>query len=122
MADVEGAVSRSCLHVRNLVLSKNIFSNDQALHVLSYYHANGDKCALSFLPFARRVDLAAHRNAPLVEHEFQEIKTALERDAEIAQQNGWLSLVKTPGNRRRLRIIIALACFSQWSGNGLMYV
>ncbi|KAL1695129.1 general substrate transporter [Schizophyllum commune] len=76
--------------------------NDQALHVLSYYHANGDK------------------NAPLVEHEFQEIKTALERDAEIAQQNGWLSLVKTPGNRRRLRIIIALACFSQWSGNGLM--
>ncbi|KAL1734837.1 general substrate transporter [Schizophyllum commune] len=76
--------------------------NDQALHVLSYYHANGDK------------------NAPLVEHEFQEIKTALERDAEIAQQNGWLSLVKTPGNRRRLRIIIALACFSQWSGNGLI--
>ncbi|KAL1742198.1 general substrate transporter [Schizophyllum fasciatum] len=76
--------------------------DEQALHVLSYYHANGDK------------------KAPLVEHEFQEIRDALERDAEVAQQNGWMSLVQTAGNRRRLRIIVALACFSQWSGNGLL--
>ena len=27
--------------------------------------------------------------------------------------------MRTPGNRKRLMIIFALAVFSQWSGNGL---
>ena len=33
---------------------------------------------------------------------------------------GWKSLFSTVGNRKRMRIIIALAFFSQWSGNGLV--
>ena len=33
---------------------------------------------------------------------------------------GWLTLVKTSGNRRRLLIAIAIGWFSQWSGNGLV--
>lgn len=38
----------------------------------------------------------------------------------VASDAGWKSLVATPGNRKRLRIIVALAFFTQWSGNGLV--
>ena len=60
------------------------------------------------------------RKDPLVEYEFEEIRTAIKFDREVAANVGWLSLVRTPGNRRRLRIMIAIAFFSQWSGNNLM--
>lgn len=33
---------------------------------------------------------------------------------------GWKALVTSHGNRRRIGIIIAIAWFSQWSGNGLV--
>ncbi|KIJ60059.1 hypothetical protein HYDPIDRAFT_32632 [Hydnomerulius pinastri MD-312] len=75
---------------------------DRALKILAYYHANGNE------------------QDPLVEYEFEEIKAAIAFDREVAANTGWLSLVKTPGNRKRMRIIIALAFFSQWSGNGLV--
>ncbi|KAL4257195.1 major facilitator superfamily protein [Pleurotus pulmonarius] len=74
----------------------------QALKTLAYYHASGNE------------------EDPLVEYEFEEIKTAIALDREAAQNVGWLSLVKTAGNRKRMRIILALAFFSQWSGNGLV--
>ncbi|TFY78284.1 hypothetical protein EWM64_g5722 [Hericium alpestre] len=74
----------------------------QALRTLAYYHANGNE------------------HDPLVEYEFEEIKAAIQLDREVATSVGWLSLFKTPGNRRRMRIILALAFFSQWSGNGLV--
>ncbi|RDB15613.1 Lactose permease [Hypsizygus marmoreus] len=74
----------------------------QALKTLAYYHANGNE------------------QDPLVEYEFEEIKAAIAFDREIASNVGWKSLLKTPGNRRRMRIILALAFFSQWSGNGLV--
>jgi hypothetical protein len=60
------------------------------------------------------------RQDPLVEYEFQEIKAAINFERAAASKLGWISLLTTPGNRRRLRIIIALAVFSQWSGNGLV--
>ena len=62
------------------------------------------------------LDLDTRRD-PLVCYEFEEIKCAIAKDREAV---GWLSLIKTPGNRRRMRIILALAVFSQWSGNGLV--
>ncbi|KAF9000417.1 general substrate transporter [Cyathus striatus] len=74
----------------------------QALKTLAYYHADGNE------------------QDPLVEYEFEEIKAAIAFDRDIAANVGWLSLVKSPGNRRRMRIILALAFFSQWSGNGLV--
>jgi len=74
---------------------------DEALSTLAYYHADGDE------------------NDPLVRYEFEEIKAAIAFDREVAANVGWLALIKTPGNRKRMRIIIALAFFSQWSGNGL---
>ncbi|THH28083.1 hypothetical protein EUX98_g6106 [Antrodiella citrinella] len=75
--------------------------DEEALKTLAYYHADGN-----------REDL-------LVQFEFEEIRTSLENE-KIQRQTGWLQLFRTPGNRRRMRIIIALAFFSQWSGNGLV--
>ncbi|KAN0091447.1 Sugar transporter domain containing protein [Tylopilus felleus] len=73
----------------------------QALRILAYYHANGND------------------KDPLVKYEFEEIKEAIKFDHEVSTNVGWSSLFKTVGNRRRMRIITALAFFSQWSGNGL---
>ncbi|CAE6486748.1 unnamed protein product [Rhizoctonia solani] len=56
---------------------------------------------------------------PLVAFEFNEIKEALALESQAAQAS-WLDLFRTPGNRRRMRIIMAIALFSQWSGNGLI--
>ncbi|KDR69158.1 hypothetical protein GALMADRAFT_77588 [Galerina marginata CBS 339.88] len=74
---------------------------EEALRTLAYYHANGNE------------------KDPLVEYEFQEIRATIHLDSEVAKSVGWLTLFKTPGNRKRMRIIIAIAFFSQWSGNGL---
>jgi len=76
--------------------------NEQALKTLAYYHADGNE------------------DDGLVKYEFEEIKAAIELDREVASTIGWKDLFATPGNRRRMRIIIALAFFSQWSGNGLV--
>ncbi|KAF5381387.1 hypothetical protein D9615_008322 [Tricholomella constricta] len=74
----------------------------QALKTLAYYHADGNE------------------EDPLVRYEFEEIKAAIEFDRTVAANVGWMSFVRTAGNRKRMRIIIALAFFSQWSGNGLV--
>jgi sugar porter (SP) family MFS transporter len=76
--------------------------NEQALKTLAYYHADGNE------------------DDALVQYEFEEIKAAIELDRHVASTVGWKTLFATPGNRRRMRIIIALAFFSQWSGNGLV--
>lgn len=74
----------------------------EALKTLAYYHADGND------------------QDPLVQYEFEEIKAAIEFDRTVAANVGYKSLFSTPGNRRRMRIIIAIAFFSQWSGNGLV--
>jgi sugar porter (SP) family MFS transporter len=74
----------------------------QALKTLAYYHADGND------------------QDPLVQYEFDEIKSALEFDRTVAANIGWKSFISKAGNRKRLRIIIAIAFFSQWSGNGLV--
>ncbi|KAJ7501497.1 major facilitator superfamily domain-containing protein [Mycena galericulata] len=57
-------------------------------------------------------------NDPLVRYEFKEIKAAMTLDAAAANA-GWTSLLSSSSNRKRIRIIIAIAFFSQWSANGL---
>lgn len=74
----------------------------QALKTLAYYHADGDE------------------QDPLVQYEFEEIKASIKLDRESKRNVGWKSLVSTKGNRRRMLIIVAIAWFSQWSGNGLV--
>ncbi|EIN08369.1 hexose transporter [Punctularia strigosozonata HHB-11173 SS5] len=73
-----------------------------ALRTLAYYHADGDE------------------DHPLVRYELEEIKAAIEFDKTVAANVGYKSLFTSPGNRKRMRIVIALAFFSQWSGNGLV--
>ncbi|KZT61892.1 hexose transporter [Calocera cornea HHB12733] len=75
---------------------------EEALRVLAYYHARGDE------------------QDPLVQFEFNEIREAIELDQQLTKQVGWKDLFSTPGNRRRMRIFLALAFFSQWAGNGLV--
>lgn len=62
----------------------------------------------------------ANRNDPLVQYEFEEIRAALEFDRTVAANIGWMSFLSKAGNRKRVRIIVAIAFFSQWSGNGLV--
>ncbi|KLO06400.1 hexose transporter [Schizopora paradoxa] len=76
--------------------------DQQALRTLAYYHADGDE------------------NDPLVQYEYAEIKAALEFDRTVAANVGWKSFIQKAGNRKRVRIIVAIAFFSQWSGNGLV--
>ncbi|TDL25203.1 hexose transporter [Rickenella mellea] len=74
----------------------------QALETLAYYHADGND------------------QDPLVQYEFEEIKAAIDFDRTVAANVGWKSFLTKSGNRKRMRIIIAIAFFSQWSGNGLV--
>lgn len=74
----------------------------EALRILAYYHADGNE------------------EDPLVQFEFQEIKAALDLDRTVKRNVGWMSLVSTAGNRKRLLLVIAISFFAQWSGNGLV--
>ncbi|KIY47495.1 hexose transporter [Fistulina hepatica ATCC 64428] len=76
--------------------------DEKAIKTLAYYHADGNQ------------------DDPLVKYEYEEIKAALAFDQEVASNVGWKSLIATPGNRKRMRLIVALAFFSQWSGNGMV--
>jgi hypothetical protein len=73
----------------------------EAIEILGKYHANGNT------------------SDPLVVLEYQEIREALALEKEMAGETSYLSLFKSLGNLKRMRIIIALGFFSQWSGNGL---
>jgi MFS family permease len=73
-----------------------------AIRTLAYYHADGNE------------------QDPLVQYEYEEIRSALEFDRSVAANVGYKSLFTTRGNLKRMRIIIAIAFFSQWSGNGLI--
>ena len=67
----------------------------EALEVLGYYHGNGNQ------------------DDPLVQFEFEEIRTAIHEE-QIQARTSWFDLFRTPGNRKRMRIIIAISVFSQW--------
>lgn len=68
---------------------------------VSQYHASGD------------------RNDPFCAFEFHEIQETIRMEKETSQ-NGWPVLVKSPGNRKRLLLIVLVSFFSQCSGNGLV--
>jgi len=76
--------------------------NDEALHILAKYHANGD------------VDNAT------VQFEFAEIKETLRLEFQYQKTSSYLDFLKTKGNRYRLMLLASLGLFSQWSGNGLV--
>ncbi|KAH7168188.1 general substrate transporter [Fusarium sp. MPI-SDFR-AT-0072] len=73
----------------------------QASAVLGKHHANG----------------AA--NDPLVEWELAEIQASLEEERANLQVS-YLDFFKTPGNRRRLAVLLSLCVGTNWVGNGII--
>jgi len=75
--------------------------NEKALDILGKVHARGNN------------------DSELVQIEYREIRETILLEKEY-ESNSYMELVRTPGNRRRLIILISLGFFSQWSGNGLV--
>ncbi|KAK7056690.1 hypothetical protein VNI00_002407 [Paramarasmius palmivorus] len=69
---------------------------DEARAILAKYHANGD------------------RGDELVQREFEEISDILR--AQNTSSSSWASLVKTPGNRRRMAVMTIMALGSILNG------
>lgn len=76
--------------------------DEEAIAILTKYHANGN------------------REDPLIEFEYNEIKEAIAAEEEAKKAVSFLQLFSNRANLRRMRIIIAIGFFSQWSGNGLI--
>lgn len=74
----------------------------EAIAVLAKYHANN------------------RERDPLVYFTYGQIREALSIERDVSKSTTYLTLFKTPGNRRRMRIVLAIGFFSQWSGNGLV--
>ncbi|CAK7212581.1 hypothetical protein SEUCBS140593_001551 [Sporothrix eucalyptigena] len=75
--------------------------HEEALDMLAKNHANGS------------------RDDELVKWEFEEICIALE-DEKLNSQTRYLDFLKTPGNRRRLLVILTVASGGNWVGNGVI--
>ncbi|KAJ6131585.1 hypothetical protein N7523_001291 [Penicillium sp. IBT 18751x] len=75
--------------------------SEEAFEILVKYHASGE------------------RNDPFCAFEFHEIQETIRMEKENSR-NGWPVLVKSPGNRKRLLLIVLVSFFSQCSGNGLV--
>lgn len=69
----------------------------QASRVLARFHAHG-----------------GDEHDPLIVFEMAQIRHALKLEKETSKNNNFLQILSTPGNLRRLRVIIAIAMFSQW--------
>lgn len=76
--------------------------DDEARAIITKYHANGDA------------------SDPFVTLEMEEIRAALQMEAEANRTTSYLTFFKTKGNRHRFFIILCVGFFSQWSGNGLI--
>ncbi|CAI7598318.1 unnamed protein product [Penicillium manginii] len=74
---------------------------EEAFEVLVKYHASGD------------------RDDTFCAFEFHEIQETIRMEKENST-TGWPVLVQTPGNRKRLLLILLVSFFSQCSGNGLV--
>ena len=55
-----------------------------------------------------------------MQYEFEEIKTAIELNRTVAAGASWKSFFGSKSNMKRVRVIIAFAFFSGWSGDGLV--
>ncbi|CVK86008.1 related to hexose transporter protein [Fusarium mangiferae] len=75
--------------------------SEEALKVLADEHANGDL------------------NDELVRYEFDEICQALQLEKE-SNNSKYSDFLKTPGNRRRLLVLVTMGTGSNWVGNGII--
>lgn len=56
----------------------------------------------------------------MVPLQMEDLRTALRLETEANKSTSYPTFFSTAGNRRRFLIILAVAFFSQWSGNGLI--
>lgn len=74
---------------------------DEARNILVKYHADGDE------------------SDQFVSAELYEIQETLRLEKENSK-HGWTTFLRTPGNRKRLFLVLLTGFFSQCSGNGLV--
>ncbi|KAJ4176362.1 hypothetical protein NW755_014451 [Fusarium falciforme] len=74
---------------------------EQAREILAALHANGDE------------------KDALVQFEMKQISDAIQKE-EAQKSASVLDFVRTPGNRRRLAALVAMACSLNWMGNGII--
>lgn len=79
----------------------NMDRNEEALLVLSKYHAGGNI------------------HDAVVQFEYQEIKQTIQMDRDADRASSYLDFFRTKGNRWRLAILVSLGIISQYSGNAL---
>ena len=92
----------SLISIHDRIINVVSKQDAEAISILAKYHANG------------------RERDPLVYFTYGQIREALAIEREINRDTSYLTLFKTRGNRRRMRIVLALGFFSQWSGNGLI--
>ncbi|KXJ88645.1 sugar transporter [Microdochium bolleyi] len=76
--------------------------NEEATRVLATHHAGG------------RMD------DPIVLSQMVEMETTITAEKEAAHSGSYIDMSRTPGNRHRLMISVALGFISQWAGNGVI--
>ncbi|KAK0387335.1 hypothetical protein NLU13_5648 [Sarocladium strictum] len=76
--------------------------HEEALQILAKYHANGDE------------------QNKTVQFEYQEIRETIRLEQTANDSSSYLDFFRTPGNRYRFGILLALGFFSQWSGNAIV--
>ncbi|KAJ7094443.1 general substrate transporter [Mycena belliarum] len=76
---------------------------EEALHILARYHGNDDP------------------NAPLVQLEWKEFEESIKLNASDKRWWDYSELVNTRNARYRTFLMLLMAFFGQWSGNGLGY-
>ncbi|KAL2865085.1 putative MFS sugar transporter [Aspergillus lucknowensis] len=74
---------------------------ERALAILAKYHANGDQ------------------TDELVSYEYKEICHAIQLEEENSKTS-FRDFLRTPGNRRRLLVLITMATGTNWVGNGII--
>jgi len=79
------------------LMNAHVAQEGKAARVLAQFHASG-----------------YNERDPLVKFEMAQIRHALKLEKEVSKGTSFKSLFSTPGNRKRMRIIIGIAVFSQW--------
>lgn len=74
---------------------------EEAMKILAKYHANGDT------------------EDELVQHEYTQIRHALELEKEN-KRTTYMDFFRTPGNRRRLLVLVTMGTGTNWIGNGII--
>jgi hypothetical protein len=69
----------------------------KALQILARFHATG-----------------FDEHDPFVRYEVAQIQSALRMEQEIKKNATFTALFTTPGNKKRMRIVLGIAFFSQW--------